>query len=69
MNVRVYDETRLRELTAFLEARGCTVVQVDDATLDVTPEVAWPEAAELELDLYLRLWEVSEGVVAERVAD
>jgi hypothetical protein len=67
MTVRVGDASRVRELTEYLEARGCTVARLDDALLEVTPEVERRDAAALELDLYLRLWEAVSGVNAQRL--
>ena len=67
MRVRVGDPTRLRELVSYLESRGCAVSDVDEATLDVTLEVSRRDAAQLELDLYLRVWEVSSDTRADRI--
>jgi hypothetical protein len=67
MKVRVSDPKRLRELVSHLESRGCEVSPVDEATVEVTLEVPLEEAARLELDLYLRVWEVSSDTRAERV--
>lgn len=69
MRVRVGDSTRVRELVSYLETRGCTVAQLDDSTLDVQTEVDERAAAQLELDLYLRLWEATAGTTADRLAD
>ena len=67
MKVRFGDPARLRELVSFLESRGCAVSEVDETTLDVTPEVSRRDAAQLELDLYLRVWEVSSDTRADRI--
>ncbi len=67
MRVRVGDPTRLRELVSYLENRGCAVSAVDDVTVDVTPEVSRRDAAQLELDLYLRLWEAVSDTTADRL--
>jgi hypothetical protein len=67
MRVRVGDPTRLRELVSYLENRGCAVSPVDEATIDVTPDVSWRDAAQLELDLYLRLWEAASETTADRL--
>lgn len=69
MKVRVGDAARLRELVEYLEARDCSVVVVDDRTLEATPNVMRRDAAELELDLYLRLWEAVAETSAERVEE
>lgn len=69
MVVRVGDPARLVELVAHLTASGCAVDVVDDETLSVDmPDVPRADAAELELDLYLRLWEVRVGVSADRIS-
>lgn len=67
MKVRVGDPARLRELVSFLESCGCAVTDVDETTVDVTPEASRRDAAQLELDLYLRVWEVSSDTRADRV--
>jgi hypothetical protein len=67
MRVRVGDPARQRELVSYLESRGCTVRRIDEATLEVEPEVSRRDAAQLELDLYLRLWEAVSGTTADRL--
>lgn len=68
MSVRTDDPARLRELASFLEDVGCEVSAVDAVTLDVSaPEAQRDDAAELELDLYLRVWEARTGTPANRV--
>lgn len=67
MKVRVSDPTRLRELVSHLESLGCEVAPVDESTVQVTLEVTRRDAAQLELDLYLRVWEVSSNTRAERI--
>jgi hypothetical protein len=67
MRVRVGEAARLRELVAYLEARDCTVDVVDETTIDATIDVARRDAAELELDLYLRLWEAVAETAAWRL--
>lgn len=67
MRVRVDDPTRLRELVLYLESRGCAVSAVDEATLDVTLEISRRDAAQLELDLYLRVWEAASDARADRL--
>jgi hypothetical protein len=67
MRVRVGDPTRLRELVSYLEHRGCAVSAVDDVTVDVTTEVSRQDAAQLELDLYLRVWEAISHTTADRL--
>lgn len=69
MVVRVGDPARLVELMAHLTAAACAVEVVDDETLAVDlPDVLLADAAALELDLYLRLWEARVGVSADRVS-
>ena len=69
MVVRVGDPARLAELVAHLTAAGCAVDVVDDETLSVDlVDVPRADAAALELDLYLRLWEVRVGVNADRIS-
>jgi hypothetical protein len=47
------------ELGAFLQRLSCVVERLDERTLGVSlPATPIAEAAQLELDLYLRLWEV-----------
>ena len=68
MSVRTDDPTRLGELASFLERLGCRVSAVDAATLGgVAPEALRDDAAELELDLYLRVWQAISGTPAGRV--
>jgi hypothetical protein len=68
MSVRTGDPARLRELASFLEGLGCEVSEVDAATLDVVaPEALRDDAAELEVDLYLRVWEARTGTTASRI--
>lgn len=68
MGVRTGDPARLRELASFLEGLGCEVSAVDAVTLGVSaPEALRDDAAELELDLYLRVWEARTGTPASRI--
>jgi hypothetical protein len=68
MSVRTGDPARLRELASFLEGLGCEVSDVDADTLEVlAPEALRDDAAELEVDLYLRVWEARTGTPASRV--
>lgn len=68
MSVRTGDPARLRELASFLENLGCEVSAVDAVTLEVVaPEAQRDDAAELEVDLYLRVWEARTGTPASRI--
>jgi hypothetical protein len=68
MSVRS-DPGRLRELALFLEGLGCEVSPIDEVTLEVVaPEALRDDAAELEVDLYLRVWEARTGTMASRVS-
>ena len=67
MRVRVGDPTQLGELASYLESRGCAVSEVDESTVDVRLEISRQDAAQLELDLYLRVWEVSSDTRADRL--
>lgn len=65
MNVRTDDPARLGELASFLEGLGCRASAVDAVTLEVlAPDALRDDAAELEVDLYLRVWEASTGTRA-----
>jgi hypothetical protein len=69
MSVWTGDPARLGELALFLERLGCEVSTVDAATLDVlVPGALRDDAAELEVDLYLRVWAARTGVTAGRVS-
>ena len=60
MELRVSDPTLLPDLEAHLRRMGCVTEAVaDDRLLVSIPEATRRDAAELELDLYLRLWEVT----------
>ena len=68
MSVRTGDPARLRELASFLEDLGCEVSAVDAVTLNVVAlQALRDDAAELELDLYLRVWEARTGTPASRL--
>ncbi len=59
MRVEISDPRSLGELGQFLEGMGCVVEQLDERTMLVSVLGSYtPEAAGLELDLYLKLWEV-----------
>ena len=59
MRVRISDPTQVGALQRFLEELGCVVEQVDERTMLVSILGSYrPDAAELEIDLYLKLWEV-----------
>ena len=70
MEARVSDPVLLPDLEAHLRRMGCTTEVVGDDRLEVSiPDAPLREAAELELDLYLRLWELKRPPGrAERVA-
>lgn len=70
MEARVSDPALLPDLEAHLRRMGCVTEAVaEDRLLVSLPDVARRDAAELELDLYLRLWEVTMPVGrAERVS-
>ena len=62
LNVRTDDPARLGELASFLEGLGCRVSAVDSVTLEVVaPDALRDDAAALEVDLYLRVWEARTG--------
>jgi hypothetical protein len=59
MKIRTSDPSLVDDLREFLRAKGCVVELTSVDTLDVQlPETTRPDAAQLELDLYLRIWEV-----------
>ena len=56
--MRLSDPELAGSLRTFLERRDCAVVRVDAETLEVDlPAELHPREAELELDLYLRVWQ------------
>ena len=58
MRIRLSDPGLVDDLLAFLREKQCVAEQVRADTLDVRlPEAKHPDAASLELDLYLRVWE------------
>lgn len=60
MEARVFDPALLPDLEAHLKRMGCETEVVDTDRLRVTiPDSPRRDAAELELDLYLRLWEIT----------
>jgi hypothetical protein len=67
----VSDPSLVDDLLEFLRARQCAVEPASENTLDVqVPEALRPDAARLELDLYLRVWEATHpGAVAERLVE
>ena len=70
MAVRVGDPARLPDLVEHLTGLGCSAVVIDDATLAVElTDVQRRDAAELELDLYLRVWEARTETTAARLGD
>jgi hypothetical protein len=70
MKIRLSDPSLIGDLLEFLRARECVVEPASEDTLDVELPVAMrDDAAALELDLYLRVWEATHpGVLAERDA-
>jgi hypothetical protein len=66
MKIRLSDPALVDDLLAFLRARQCVAEQASEDTLDVElPEAMRRDAAALELDLYLRVWEASHpGAIA-----
>ena len=69
MEARVSDPALLPDLEAHLRRMGCVTEPIAEDRLEVSiPEASRRDAAELELDLYLRVWEVTMPVGrAERV--
>jgi hypothetical protein len=58
MRIRLSHPALVDDLLAFLREKHCVAEQVSADTLDVRlPEAKRPDAASLELDLYLRVWE------------
>jgi hypothetical protein len=58
MRIRLSHPGLVDDLLAFLREKQCVAEQVSAETLDVRlPETERPDAASLELDLYLRVWE------------
>ncbi len=68
MKIRLSDPTLVDDLLRFLRARQCVAELASDDTLDVMlPEAVRSDAAALELDLYLRVWEATHpGVIVQR---
>jgi hypothetical protein len=68
MKIRLSDPALVDDLLAFLRARRCVAEQASDNTLYVTlPEAVRSDAAALELDLYLRVWEATHpGAIVQR---
>jgi hypothetical protein len=60
LRVRIADPERSAALQQFLRRLGCDVVLDEPGTLTVALDASAPhEAARLELELYLRLWEAT----------
>jgi hypothetical protein len=60
MRIRLSDPALVDDLLKFLRERQCVAEQSSEDTLDVElPEVSRGDAAALELDLYLRVWEAT----------
>jgi hypothetical protein len=59
VDIRVSDPSLAGDLLCFLRAKGCAVESLSEDTLRVLlPEVPRLDAATLEVNLYLRVWEV-----------
>ncbi len=69
MQTRVSDPSLLPDLDAYLRRMGCATEAIaEDRLLVSIPASLRSDAAELELDLYLRLWELQvSSARAERV--
>lgn len=69
VNIRVSDPSLAGDLLRFLRAKGCAVEPVSEDTLSVElREVPRSDAATLEVELYLRVWEaLHPDAGAERV--
>ncbi|HEX5470017.1 MAG TPA: hypothetical protein VFW80_13335, partial [Gaiellaceae bacterium] len=60
MKIRLSDPSLIGDLLEFLRARECVVEPASADTLDVElPDAMRADAAALELDLYLRVWEAT----------
>jgi hypothetical protein len=60
MRIRVSDPALVDDLLAYLHAKQCAAEQMSADALDVSlPETDRLDAAALELDLYLRVWEAT----------
>ena len=68
MRIRLSDPTLVDDLITFLREKECVAEQKSEDTLEVElPEVPRRDAALLELDLYLRVWEATHpGAVVRR---
>jgi hypothetical protein len=69
LRVKLTDPARVDELVAFLSRSGCIVQIEDETTLLVSvPRSLRDDAAELEVDAYLRVWNILHAdAVATRV--
>ena len=70
MRIRLSDPSLVDDLLAFLREKKCVAEQTSADTLDISlPEAGRADAARLELDLYLRVWEATHpGVHVSRHA-
>lgn len=70
MLVQLSDPALVSDLVGFLRRAGCTAQADDEATIIVSvPEAAREDAAQLEFDLYLRVWAaLHPGARASRLA-
>ena len=60
MRVKLSDPALVDDLVDFLRAAGCVAQPADVAIVSVSiPKSLREDAAELELDLYLRVWEAT----------
>jgi hypothetical protein len=71
MKIRVSDPSLVDDLLWFLEAKQCAVERLSDVSLDVVlAETPRRDAARLEFELYLRVWEaLHPDVLVEREPD
>lgn len=60
MRVKLSDPALVDDLVDFLSRSGCVAQAEDEATILVSiPKSLRADAAQLELDLYLRVWEAT----------
>lgn len=71
MKIRLSDPSLVDDLLTYLRAKQCVVESESADTLDVElPEVVRGDAAALELDLYLRVFEATHpGVRVTRMGE
>jgi hypothetical protein len=67
MKIRMSDLSLVDDLLEFLRSNQCVAEQLSENTLYLEPPtLPIPEAALLELDLYLRVWEALHPGTIER---